>query len=156
MKFSQEILIDLPRDVVSKKLQDPSNYKYWQRGFISYIHLTGLPGKEGARSRLKFKMGNREIEMIESILKIVPNKKFYTTYEASGVFNTQKNHFENVAGNKTRWIADSEFRFSGFMRIIGLLKPGAFKKQSRQFMEDFKNFAERGVTVLDKKDGKEY
>lgn len=130
-------------------MRDPSKYKYWQRGFISYKHLTGLPEKEGSRSRLKFKMGKREIDMIETILKINPSKKFYTTYEAQGVFNTQKNHFEKVAENKTRWIADSEFKFSGFMRIIGLLNPGAFKKQSKQFMKDFKEFAERGITVLE-------
>ena len=130
-------------------MQDPSNYKYWQRGFISYNHLTGLPEKEGSRSRLKFKMGKREIDMVETILKINSPKKFYTSYEAQGVFNTQKNHFEKVADNKTRWIADSEFKFSGFMRIIGLLKPGAFKKQSQQYMKDFKEFAERGITVLD-------
>lgn len=149
MKYSQEILIDLPREEVLKLMQDPSNYKHWQRGFISYTHLTGLPGKEGSRSRLKFKMGNREIEMIETILKIVSPKKFYSTYETKGVFNTQKNHFEKVADNKTRWIADSEFQFTGFMRIIGLLKPGAFKKQSQQFMRDFKEYAEKGKTVLE-------
>ena len=149
MKFSQEILIDLPREEVLKIMQDASRYKYWQRGFISYNHLTGLPDKEGSRSRLKYKMGKREIDMIETILKIIPPKKFYTSYEAQGVFNTQKNHFEKIAENKTRWIADSEFKFSGFMRIIGLLNPGAFKKQSQQFMKDFKEFAERGITVLD-------
>lgn len=149
MKFSQEIIIDLPREQVLKIMQDPSNYKYWQRGFISYTHLTGLEGKEGSRSRLKFKMEKREIEMIETILKVVSPKKFYSTYEAPGVFNTQKNHFEKVAENKTRWIADSEFKFTGFMKIIGLLKPGAFKKQSQQYMNDFKDFAESGKTVLD-------
>lgn len=94
-------------------------------------------------------MGNREIEMIETILKIVPPKKFITNYEAPGVFNTQKNHFEKVADNRTRWIADSEFKFSGFMKIIGLLKRGSFKKQSQQYMNDFKEYAERGKTVLD-------
>ena len=94
-------------------------------------------------------MEKREIEMIETILKVVPPKKLNCTYEAPGVFNTQKNHFEKVAENKTRWIADSEFKFSGFMKIIGLLKPGAFKKQSQQYMNDFKDFAESGKTVLD-------
>jgi len=35
------------------------------------------------------------------------------------------------------------------MRLIGLLKSGAFKRQSREYMKDFKEFAEKGITVLD-------
>ena len=39
-------------------------------------------------------------------------------------------------------INDQEFRFKGFMKIIGLLMPGAFKKQSKKYLEDFKYFVE--------------
>ena len=149
MKFSQEILIDLPREEVIKKMEDPSNYKHWQRGFISYKHLTGLQGKEGSRARIKFNMNGREVVMIETIIKINSPKKFYATYETKGVFNIQKNHFEKVAENRTRWITDSEFQFSGFMKLIGLFKPRIFKKQARQMMQDFKDFAENNKSVLD-------
>ena len=61
----------------------------------------------------------------------------------------QKNYFREENG-KTRWISESEFQFSGFgMKLMGLLMPGAFKKQSLKYMEDFKNFAEKGISVLD-------
>lgn len=150
MKFSQEILINLPREEVIKIIQDPFNFRHWQRGLISYKHLSGLPGKEGSRSRIKYNMNGRELEMIETIMKINSPKKFYATYETKGVFSIQKNHFEKVAEDKTRWIADSEFRFTGAMRLLGLLKPGIFKKQSQQMMQDFKNFAENRESVLDK------
>jgi len=150
MKFSQEILIDLPREEVIMKMEDPSNYQHWQRGVISYKHLTGLPGKEGSRTRIKFNMNGREIIMIETIMKINAPKKFYATYETKGVFNIRKNHFEKLADNKTRWITDSEFQFTGFMKLVGVLKPGIFKKQSQQMMQDFKDFAEKNKSVLDK------
>ena|SRR5690606_27970353 len=81
MKFSQEILINLPREEVIIIIQDPSNFRHWQRGLISHKHLTGLPGKEGSRSRVKYNMNGREIEMIETIIKINSPKKFYATYE---------------------------------------------------------------------------
>lgn|SRR5690606_15725755 len=149
MKFSREILIDLPREEVIRKMEDPSNYKHWQRGFISYKHLSGLPGKEGSRARIKFNMNGREIVIIETIMKINSPKKFYATYETKGVFNTQKNHFEKVADNFTRWITDSEFKFTGYMKLVGLLKPGIFKKQTQQMMQDFKDFAEKNKSVLD-------
>ena len=38
------------------------------------------------------------------------------------------------------------------MRLVGLLMPGAFRKQSQQHMQDFKAFAEQGVDVREAKD----
>ena len=59
-----------------------------------------------------------------------------------GVYNIVINRFEKVDKNTTRVINDQEFRFKGFMKIIGLLMPGAFKKQSKKYLEDFKYFVE--------------
>ncbi|MEU6901413.1 SRPBCC family protein [Streptomyces virginiae] len=43
---------------------------------------------------------------------------------------------------------DARYRFSGLpMRLVGLLMPGAFRRQSRQHMQDFKAFAEQGKDV---------
>ena len=48
----------------------------------------------------------------------------------------------------TLWQSESEYRFSGLlMRLVGLLMPGAFRKQSLQHMQDFKAFAEQGKDV---------
>jgi hypothetical protein len=33
------------------------------------------------------------------------------------------------------------------MKLIGFFFKGAFPKQTRKFMEDFKNFAEKGTDV---------
>jgi hypothetical protein len=37
------------------------------------------------------------------------------------------------------------------MRLVGFLMPGAFRKQSRQHMQDFKAFADQGHDVRDAK-----
>lgn len=130
MKFSQEILIDLPREEVMKKMQDTSGYKYWQRGFISYQNLSGLQGKKDARSRIKYKKGKKEIEMIETIIKNSYPKKFYSSYEARDSFSKHENHFEKVSIDMTRWISDIEIRFSGIIKIKSLIRPGGFKSSS--------------------------
>lgn len=148
MKYSKEILINLPREEVIAKMENPNNFKHWQKGFISYKHLSGDPGHEDARSKLKFKMGTREIEMIETIEKNSLPNKLFVTYDAKGVFNRQKNYFEKVNDTSTRWISDNEFEFSGFMKIIAFLMPGSFKKQTYEYMKDFKAFAENGKSVL--------
>lgn len=144
MKFSKQIIIDLPREEVFKKMEDPASFKYWQKGFISYRHLSGKPGEEGARAKLKYKIGKREISMIETIVKRMVPRKLHLSYEAKGVYNLQKNYFQEEEKTKTLWIADYEFKFSGFMRLMGFFMPGAFKKQSFTYMKDFKTFAEEG------------
>ena len=73
----------------------------------------------------------------------------HMTYDTKGVHNIQKNYFKDE-GDKTRWVSETEFQFSGFgMKLMGFLMPGAFKKQSFKYMQDFKAFAETGKSVTE-------
>lgn len=91
MRYTSEIEIMLPREEVIRKFSDPENQKYWQKGLLLREQLTGSPGEEGAQSRLKFKMGNRELEMIETVLTNNLPYEFHASYEAKGVDNRQEN-----------------------------------------------------------------
>ncbi|MFC5269841.1 SRPBCC family protein [Adhaeribacter terreus] len=142
MKYTNEIELNLPLNRVIELFDDPENLKHWQPGLQSFEHISGTPGQVGAKSRLKYKMGNREIEMIETILKRDLPHAFDGTYEAKGVYNIVSNKFIPLGPNKTKWVAENEFRFSGFMKLMGWLMPGAFKKQSQKYLEQFKAFAE--------------
>ena len=109
-------------------------------GLENFEPISGNPGQVGAKSRLKFKMGKREIEMIETItVKNLPDE-FSGTYEVKGVFNIVKNKFVALPDNRTKYVSEQEFQFKGFMKCIGFLMPGMFKKQSMKYLIDFKNF----------------
>lgn len=142
MKYTNEVEINLPVDNVVELFDNLENMKHWMPGLQSYEHLSGTPGQPGAKMRLKFKMNNREIEMIETITKRDLPREFSGTYEAKGVYNVISNKFIPLGPNKTKYIAESEFRLSGFMKILGWLMPGAFKKQSQVYLDSFKKFAE--------------
>ncbi|MBK0402465.1 SRPBCC family protein [Adhaeribacter sp. BT258] len=142
MKYTNEIIINLPRPRVIALFEDPANMKHWQPGFQSMEHISGTPGQEGAKSRLKYKMGSREIEMIETITRNNLPDSFDGIYEAKGVHNLMFNRFIPLSENQTKWISDTEFEFSGFMKLMGWLMPGVFKKQSQQYLDKFKAFAE--------------
>jgi carbon monoxide dehydrogenase subunit G len=144
MKYTNEIVIDLPREKVIEKFDNVDNMKYWMPGLVSFEPIEGKPGQTGAKSRLVFQMGRRRIEMVETITKRALPDEFSGTYEANGVWNAQANRFQPEGEGKTRWISETEFRFSGFMRIIGFLMPGAFRKQSARYQVHFKEFAETG------------
>lgn len=143
MKYSSEIEINKPLDSVIELFDNPNNMEKWMKGLQSFESISGNPGQIGAKSRLKFKMGKREIEMIETITVRNLPAEFSGTYEAKGVFNVVKNKFISLPDGKTKYISEQEFRFSGFMKIIGFLMPSAFKKQSMQYLVDFKKFVEK-------------
>jgi uncharacterized membrane protein len=147
MKYTCEIEIDLPREAVLAKFDDPGNLKDWMRGLTSFELLEGEQGHPGARSKFVFQMGKRRFEIIETVTRRNPPDEYDGIYETPGMWNEQKNRFVALGPAKTKWIAESEFRMSGFMKVIGLLMPGSFRKQSQQHLEDFKAFAEQGKSV---------
>lgn len=143
MKYSSEIEINLPVKKVVELFNNPDNLKLWQPGLQSFQHLSGTPGEPGAKSKLHYIMGKRDIEMIETITVNNLPDEFSGTYEAKGVWNEVKNCFIPLDENRTLYRCENEFQFSGFMKIIGFLMPGAFKKESYKYLVQFKEFAEK-------------
>lgn len=142
MRYTTEIIINKPIDQVIALFDNADNLKEWMEGLQSFEHISGTPGEVGAKSKLTFLMNNRKLEMIETITaKNLPDE-FSGTYEAKGVFNTVVNRFVRLDGNRTKYVTEHEFELSGFMKIIGWLMPGMFRKQSMKYLEAFKKFAE--------------
>lgn len=143
MKYSCSIDIHLPRDRVVALFDDTANLKRWMPGLRAFEHQSGIPGEVGAKSRLTFKDGAREFAMTETVtLRQLP-ERFDGTYEMPGVHNAVQNRFIVVGAEHTRWEQDTEFRFDGLMmKLMALVAPGMFRKQTMSFMEKFKEFAE--------------
>ncbi|HCF62925.1 MAG TPA: SRPBCC family protein [Ferruginibacter sp.] len=143
MQYREQIVIEKPLQDVVRHFTNPDTYAEWMKGFIKMEPLSGEPGTPGAKTNFVFKMGNREMTMLETILENNLPHSFKVSFEARGVFNIVVSRFEAQSATSTLYINDQDFKFSGFMKIIGWLMPGAFKKQSRKFLEDFKAFVEK-------------
>jgi hypothetical protein len=100
-------------------------------------HLTAW-AKPDCNRKGKRETGNDQIITTRNL-----PEEFSGTYEAKGVFNIVKNKFIPLDANKTKHITESEFQFGGLMKLMGIIMPGAFKKQSLKYMNDFKTFAEQ-------------
>lgn len=142
MTYQLQIDIDLPRDRVIELFDNSDNMRKWQPGLQEFTHLDGEPGQVGARSRLVYLMGKRKCEMIETVTRRSLPDEFCGTYETKGVWNSVGNRFVELEGGRTRWLMETEFKFSGFMKLVGFFMPGSFKKESFKFMRQFKDFAE--------------
>jgi hypothetical protein len=148
MKYALEIEVMLPRERVGELFGEAENLGAWQPGFVGLEHASGKPGKPGAKSRLTYLNGKREVVLTETIEVNNLPAEFSATYEAKGMRMAVRNRFEESGAGRTRWISENEAQVSGvLMRIIALLMPGCFKKQSFKYMENFKVFAEDGADL---------
>ncbi|WP_418513669.1 SRPBCC family protein [Corallibacter sp.] len=148
MKYTTEIIIKLSLSEFIKKLNSPENMKHWQEGLIDYEHISGIPGQIGSKMRLNYKLGNRSMELVETILHTKLPNELHLTYDSKGMHNVQENYFEETSDGFTKWTSKSEFIPTTFMlRMVTLVIPSAFKKQTKKYMQNFKNFAENGISV---------
>jgi hypothetical protein len=143
MKFTQSIEINLPREKVIELFDIPDNMKHWQPRLIIFENISGSPGEVGIKSRLKYKMVKRDVEMIETIANRNLPDEFSGIYQAKGVWNEVKNYFTEISPDKTKWISISEFKFSSFTKIMGIIMPEVFRKESYKYLKLFKEFAEK-------------
>mgnify|MGYP001144596450 CR=1 FL=1 len=143
MKYTISIKIDKPKKEVVELFNNPVHYPKWMEGLQKHEVIKGDFGKEGTISTFQFKMGKREMEMQEEVLKNNLPDEYTVSYKAKGVYNMVCNRFEELSDGKTRVHNDQEFCFKGFMKLMGWIMPGAFKKQSKKYLLEFKNFVEK-------------
>ncbi len=158
MKYTVSIEIALPREEVAQLLADPAHLPKWLRGLVQHEPLRGEHGHVGTESRVVLQMGQQKFAGIETItrrepadLRGIPHGSvvhFERELVGGGMWSATRDRLTEVGPDTTRWVSESEYRFSGLlMRLVGLLMPGAFRKQLLQHMQDFKAFAEQGKDV---------
>jgi hypothetical protein len=162
MKYTVSIEIALPRERVAQLLADPVHLPKWLRGLVAHEPLSGTHGQVGTTSRVVLQMGNQQFEGTETItrrepvdLNEIPSGSvvhFEREIVGGGMWNAARERLTEAGPQTTLWQSENEYRFSGvLMRLMGLLMPGAFRKQSLQHMQDFKAFAEHGKDVREAK-----
>jgi hypothetical protein len=103
-------------------------------------------------------MGQQTIEATETITRREPADlhgipgesvvRFDREIVVKGMWSAARERLTEAGPDRTLWVSENEYRFSGLlMRLVGLVMPGAFRKQSQQHMLDFKAFAEQGKDV---------
>lgn len=160
MKYTTSIEIDVPREKVVQLLADPAHLPKWLRGLVVHEPVDGAHGELGTKSRVVFQFGKQRMEATETItrrepadLHAIPGSvvvHYDREIAGNGLWQAQRDRILEAGPGATLWESDNEFRFDGFlMRMVARVMPRSFRKQSRQVMEDFKAFAEKGTDVRD-------
>ncbi len=142
MKYTTEVIINLPRTKVIELFDNTENMYNWQEGLKSFEPISGDPGQEGAQSKMVFEGRKGDLEMTETITKRNFPDEFHGVYKARGVYNEMLNYFTDLEDNKTLWRTVSIFKFSGLMAIMAPFMKVAFKNNTLLSMERFKSFSE--------------
>jgi carbon monoxide dehydrogenase subunit G len=158
MKYTVSIEIALPRERVVQLLADPEQMPKWLRGLVLHEPLSGTHGEVGTESRVVLQMGKQTMELTETITRREPANlhglprdsvvHFDREIVAEGMWSAARDRLTGAGPETTLWVSENEYRFSGLpMRVMAPLMRGAFRKQSRQHMQDFKAFVEQGTDV---------
>lgn len=142
MKYTTEVMIDLPRSRVLELFDDPDNLPKWQKGLRSVEPLEGSPGMPGAKTRLVYDQEGRKVDITETVIARNLPDELSVLYEMQGVKNRAVNRFYEVERGMTRWVMTNEFKFSGLMAVAALVMRRAFPRQTLKDMKRFKVFAE--------------
>ena len=143
MRYTLSNTINKPLEEVVEKFKDPDGVKQWMEGFQKIEHISGTPGEIGAKSDFYFLFKKKEMKISETILEQnLPNQiKF--AYQSSMGYNEVEMVFEKLTENSTTQTNNSYFELKGFMKIMGFLFKGMYKKQSLKYMTAFKNYVEQ-------------
>ena len=163
MKYTVSIEIALPREEVAQLLADPAQMSKWLRGLVVHEPLRGTHGQVGTESRVVLRTGQQTMEGTETVTRREPADlhgiphdivvHFERELVAEGMWSAARERLTEAGPGTTLWESENEFRFSSLpMRLMGLVMGGAFRKQSRQHMQDFKAFAELGTDVRESTD----
>lgn len=142
MKYTSEILINLPRNRVVELFDNTANLSKWQPGLKSFTHLEGEPGEVGARSELVYEARKGDLLMTETIRTKQLPEQFHMSYKARGVFNEVENWFTEKEAGTTLWRTENYFQFRGIMKLLVPFMKKAFIHNTLMNMDRFKLFAE--------------
>ena len=142
MKYTTDILINLPRETVIELFDNPENLHKWQPGLKSFTHLEGKAGEVGARSELIYESRKGDLVMTETILARQLPEHFQMAYKSRGVYNVVENWFTEKEPGLTLWRTVNFFRFSGLMMLMVPFMKQAFIHNTMLNMDRFKLFAE--------------
>src|SRR5690606_42043241 len=90
MKYTIEMVIELPVAEVIAKFDSVENMKHWQRGLQTVEHISGTPGEVGAKMKMVYQMGKRKMELIETITHKNLPFEFHSTYDTKGMRSEER------------------------------------------------------------------
>lgn len=149
LSYTSEIIINKPVATCFSAIVNLDSMKHWQDGLISIEHISGRPREIGSVMILNYLFGKRKMKLTESVTHRENNSSIHFNFDTKIMHNIQRNSFEAIDKTTTKWTSENEFFPRSFSaRIMLFLMPKAFKKQTRKYLTNFKNYVENGTSIV--------
>lgn len=144
MELRNQIEIKAPIDFTASYLRQSEYFDQWQDDFQSATLLSGDRDQIGAQTRMLYKFGKSDMELIETIRNNNLPNSFEALYEHKHMNNTMLSTFEDLGNDKTLYTTQVNYiEMKGLMiKIMAKLFSGKFKKGPEKWMQQFKEFVE--------------
>lgn len=151
MDFSQDVLIEKPRDEVAALLSDPDHITHWHRDLVSIERVSGKPGAVGSKAVLNYDNKGRKFRLEETVLEQDLPRKTVAVYETTGMKHTLTTTL-TAEGDATRVRVDNDMHLSGMAKLAAPMLQGTLRKQVDKRVLDLKTWAETGELGPELKD----
>ena len=144
MELRNQIQINAPKDFVASCLRKSENFDKWQDDFQSATLINGDKDQKGTKTRMLYKFGKSDMELIETIRRNDLPHFFEALYEHRHIDNTMLSALEDAGDDKTVYSTVVNYiEMKGLMiKIMAKLFFGKFKKGPEKWMHQFKIFVE--------------
>lgn len=145
--YKESILVNRPMKEVITLFKDTSQYKKWQPELEEFETFEGRPGEEGSKARIrKHAPKGAGIKMKQVVEKDNLPKEYVIKQDTDGVLAHNHFHFEDKQ-SVTKIEATGNYDTGGFMKLVDWFKPSYFENQLKEYLENFKEFAEKQPKV---------
>ncbi len=146
MRYEMTTDIMKPLEQVAKLFVDRNSFKHWQKELVAIRSLDGELNATGSQYEVEVRMGKHNLTMVETILDNSLPRYYKTEYRTGRDVNTLEFWFAEVSPQSTQLKVECVFICHSFlMKIMAFFMPGSFKKQTKQYLDAFKEFAERSA-----------
>ena len=143
MKYTISNTINKPLEEVIEKFRYTEGAKQWMEGLQEIEHVSGKPGEVGSKSNFYFLYKKKEMKISETILEQNFPNQIKFAYQSPMGYNEVEMLFEQLSDNSVKQTSNNYFELKGFMKVMGFLFKGMFKKQSFTYLNGFKNYVEQ-------------
>ncbi|MCK8060533.1 MULTISPECIES: hypothetical protein [unclassified Fusibacter] len=145
MKYTCEVMINKPRELVVEAYRNTEWLSYWYEGFVSIKPLMRNFGVAGSKAILKCEQ-NGEISEISAVVESVNEPESVTLrFQMENVWYRAISELyedDTEAMVRTRWVQRIEFHFPGILAITSLLNKKFYYNNTLRKMNRFKAFVE--------------
>lgn len=144
MELRNQIIIKAPKEFVASYIRRSEHFDKWQDDFISATLLNGNINQVNTQTRLQYKFGKSDMELIETVRDNNLPHSFEALYEHKHMDNTMLSTFEETVDDHTLYSTQVNYieMKSLMIKIMAKLFSGKFKKGPEKWMHQFKVFVE--------------